>query len=151
RLRLHTDKRHSSLPFLEFPPGTPRYPSREQVIGYLERYAQHFRLIPSFGERVANVRSNAGEWVTTTTAGVYRSRNVIVASGLNSMPHIPGWASQERSSGRILHSSEYRNGKPFRGQTVLVIGFGNSGGEIAVDLHEHGARVAMAVRGAVNI
>jgi indole-3-pyruvate monooxygenase len=151
RLHLHTDRVNSALPFLRFPRGTARYPSREQVITYLEQYARHFRLVPRLGERVETVRSNGEGWITTTTAGIYRSRNVIVASGRNSVPYMPRWAGQERFCGRILHSSEYRNGEPFRDQNVLVIGFGNSGGEIAIDLHEHGARVAMAVRGAVNI
>jgi hypothetical protein len=151
RLHLHTDRVNSALPFLRFPVGTPRYPSREQVIAYLEQYAQHFGLVPRLGERVDTVRSNREGWVTTTTAGIYHSRNVIVASGLNSVPHMPRWAGQERFCGRILHSSGYHNGAPFRDQAVLVIGFGNSGGEIAIDLHEHGARVSMAVRGAVNI
>jgi cation diffusion facilitator CzcD-associated flavoprotein CzcO len=51
----------------------------------------------------------------------------------------------------VLHSSQYRSGAPFRDRDVLVVGFGNSGGEIALDLHEHGARTALAVRGAVNV
>jgi cation diffusion facilitator CzcD-associated flavoprotein CzcO len=151
RIHLHTDRRNSALPFLGFPPGTARYPSRKEVIDYLERYANHFQLTPRLQERVDNVRSEGGAWVTTTSARIYRSRNVIVASGFNSVPHMPRWAGRERFRGRILHSSEYRNGEPFRGQNVLVVGFGNSAGEIAVDLHEHGARVAMAVRGPVNI
>jgi hypothetical protein len=151
RLHLHTDRVSSALPFLGFPRGTARYPSREQVITYLERYARHFRLAPRFGERVDSVRFNGEGWVTTTTAGIYRVRNVIVASGCNSVPFMPRWAGQEGFKGRVLHSSEYRNGEPYRNQHVLVVGFGNSGGEIAIDLHEHGARVAMAVRGAVNI
>ncbi len=151
RLHLHTDRMHSALPFLKFPSGTAFYPSRHDVITYLERYAQHFRLAPRLGERVVNVKFGGDEWTTTTTGGVYRSRNVIVASGYNSVPYVPRWTGQESFRGPILHSSEYKNGEPFRDQDVLVIGFGNSGGEIAVDLHEHGARVAMAVRGPVNI
>ena len=151
RIHLHTDRENSALPFLGFPPGTARYPSRAEVIAYLEGYANHFQLNPRFQERVDNVRSEGGEWVTTAAAGSYRSRNVIIASGFNSVPHMPRWAGQDSFHGRILHSSEYRNGEPFRGQNVLVVGFGNSAGEIAIDLHEHGARVAIAVRGPVNI
>jgi cation diffusion facilitator CzcD-associated flavoprotein CzcO len=51
----------------------------------------------------------------------------------------------------VLHSSHYRDGEPYRGQNVLVVGFGNSGGEIAIDLWEHGARPSLAVRGPVNV
>jgi indole-3-pyruvate monooxygenase len=152
RLHLHTDARHSALPYLDFPRGTPRYPSRAQVINYLQEYARHFDLAPSLGEEVCSVRRSDGEWITTTLAGnTYRSRRVIVATGCNAIPHVPAWPGQERFQGRILHSSCYRNGGPFRGQRVLVVGLGNSGGEIAIDLHEHGAQVAVAVRSAVSI
>ena len=151
RVHLHTDRAHSALPFLGFPAGTPRYPSREQMIAYLERYAQYYQLVPRFAERVDSIRPSANEWVTTTTAGVYHSKRVVVATGYNAVPYMPQWVGQERFRGRILHSSEYRNGQSFRGQNVLVIGCGNSAGEIAIDLYEHGARVTMSVRGPVNI
>jgi indole-3-pyruvate monooxygenase len=151
RLHLHSDRDRSALPYLPFPAGTPRYPSREQVIGYLELYARHFDLAPHFNEEVRTVRPCDPGWMATTTAGVYHSRRVVVATGYNAVPYLPQWRGQERFRGRMLHSSEYRNGESFRGQNVLVVGFGNSGGEIAIDLHEHGARVAMAVRGPVNI
>ena len=152
RLHLHTDARHSALPYLDFARSTPRYPSREQMITYLQRYAQHFDLAPRLGEEVCSVRRADAEWITTTEKGdVYRSRNVVVATGYNTVPYIPSWPGQERFRAPILHSSDYRNGEPFRNQRVLVVGLGNSGGEIAIDLHEYGAQVAVAVRSAVNI
>lgn len=155
RLHLHTDRDHSALPYLPFPAGTPRYPSRAQVIAYLEQYARHFGLAPQLGQEVQTVRPEGRGWITKTVTNaatsVYHSRRVVVATGYNAVPHLPRWPGQERFGGRILHSSEYRNGEAFRGQSVLVVGFGNSGGEIAIDLHEHGAHVAMAVRGPVNI
>ncbi|CAN7714530.1 flavin-containing monooxygenase [Caballeronia sp. LjRoot31] len=151
RLHLHSDRDRSALPYLSFPAGTPRYPSREQVIEYLELYARHFKLVPHFNEEVRTVRPHNPGWNVTTTASVYHSRQVVVATGYNAVPYLPRWRGQERFGGRILHSSDYRSGESFRGQRVLVVGLGNSGGEIAIDLHEHGARVAMAVRGPVNI
>ncbi|MFK4445989.1 indole-3-pyruvate monooxygenase [Caballeronia udeis] len=151
RLHLHSDRDRSTLPYLSFPAGTPRYPSREQVIEYLERYARHFELVPHFNEEVRTVRPHDSGWITTTPASVYHSRRVVVATGYNAVPYLPRWRGQERFDGPMLHSSEYRNGESFRGQSVLVVGFGNSGGEIAIDLHEHGARVAIAVRGPVNV
>ena len=151
RLHLHTAARHSSLPGLGFPSGTPRYPSRDQMIDYLEDYTRRLGIAPRLGEEVVSLRTSDGDWVTETVAARYRSRQVIVATGFNAIPWMPGWPGQERFRGPILHSLEYRNGEPFRGQHVLVVGFGNSAGEIAIDLHEHGARPAMAVRGPVNI
>jgi hypothetical protein len=151
RLHLHTVKNQSALPYLNFPAQTARYPSRDQTIAYLERYANHFGLIPAFGEEVERVTACDKGWITITKNRVYHSRQVIVATGYNAIPHVPTWPGQESFRGRILHSGEYRNGKPFCGQSVLVIGFGNSGGEIAMDLREHGAQVAMSVRGTVNV
>jgi len=151
RLNLHTDKGHSALPYLDFPAATPRYPSREQVIAYLEGYARHFDLTPQLDEEVQSIVADDGGWLATTSACVYRCRRVIIATGYNAVPHLPVWPGQERFGGHILHSAEYRNGERFRGRNVLVVGFGNSGGEIAIDLHEHGARVTMGVRGAVNV
>jgi indole-3-pyruvate monooxygenase len=151
RLHLHTNRAHSALPHFSFPAGTPRYPSREQVIGYLEAYARHFDLAPHFGEEVLAVRSSNGGWNTTTSANAYRSRCVVVATGYSALPYVPRWPGEETFGDPILHSSEYRDAEPYRGKHVLVIGFGNSGGEIAIDLHEHGARVAVSVRGPVNI
>jgi indole-3-pyruvate monooxygenase len=151
RLHLHTDRRHSALPYLGFPNGTPRYPSRDQVIAYLEQYAEHFGIAPHLGQRVERVQYRDGSWITTSGACVYRSRHVIVATGYNAIPHLPDWPGRKTFGRRILHSSEYHNGEAFRGQDVLVVGLGNSGGEIGIDLCEHGARVALAVRGALNV
>jgi indole-3-pyruvate monooxygenase len=151
RLHLHTARAHSALPHLSFPAGTPRYPSREKVVEYLDGYARHFELTPRFNEAVQAVRSANGGWTTITSADAYHSRCVVVATGYCAGPNVPRWPGQERFVGRIVHSSEYRDAEPFRGQRVLVIGFGNSGGEIAMDLHEHGAHVAVSVRGPVNI
>jgi cation diffusion facilitator CzcD-associated flavoprotein CzcO len=74
-----------------------------------------------------------------------------VATGYCREPCLPDWPGQSAYTGAYLHSSQYRNGEPFRGQPVLVVGFGNSGGEIAIDLREHGARPSLAVRGPVNV
>lgn len=151
RLYLHTPKQHSALPFLPFPREYPRYPSRAQLIEYFERYARAFEIAPRFSERVRAVRWAGEHWVIGTSAGSWRSRAVVVATGLNAVPVIPEWPGRADFGGAVLHSAAYRTGAAFRGKRVLVVGFGNSGGEIAIDLVEHGARVGLAVRSAVNI
>jgi cation diffusion facilitator CzcD-associated flavoprotein CzcO len=151
RLHLHTDKRNSQLPFDSFPRDFPRYPARAQVIEYLEAYARKFELKIEFGQRVTSARQVTGGWEVRTGKAVYRAPNLVIATGCAREPVRPEWAGEESFKGRILHSSEYRNGQPFRGQRVLVIGFGNSGGEIAMDLWEHGAFPGIAVRSAVNV
>jgi cation diffusion facilitator CzcD-associated flavoprotein CzcO len=152
RLHLHTPKRHSGLPLHPFPRAYPTYPSREQVLEYLEEYARTFDLRPHFGREVRRcIRTADGAWEVATDEGSYAARNVVVATGLNHTPNRPCWPGQESFPGSIIHSSEFRTGKRFRDQRVLVVGFGNSGAEIALDLAEHGARCAVAVRGKVNV
>ncbi|HEX9385798.1 MAG TPA: NAD(P)-binding domain-containing protein [Anaerolineales bacterium] len=65
--------------------------------------------------------------------------NLVIAAGCNHEPFLPTWPRQDLFKGASMHSSQYKNGEPFRENKVLVVGFGNSGGEIAIDLYEHGA------------
>ncbi|MEW6320860.1 MAG: NAD(P)/FAD-dependent oxidoreductase [Acidobacteriota bacterium] len=151
RLHLHTPRDHSSLPHRRMPTAFPRYPSRDQVIDYFEAYAAHFKLAPRFQQRVTAVRPANGGWEVRTDDGRYEVPHVVIAAGYNREPIVPRWPGQETFGGTVVHSAEYRNGRPFAGKRVLVVGFGNSGGEIAIDLHEHGAEPSIAVRGAVNV
>lgn len=152
RLALHTPKRHSALPGLPFPRDYPTYPSREQVIAYFEKYARTFDLHPEFGRDVSRCTQGAdGRWVVSTDAGDYRARNLVMTTGLNRVPRVPRWPGQETFPGPVVHSYDYSNGERFRGRRVLVVGFGNSGAEIATDLLEHGAHPAVAVRSKVNV
>jgi len=96
-------------------------------------------------------RDADGGWEVNTNAGNYRSRRVVIATGYNRVPNLPRWPGQESFRGRIIHSSEYTNAKAFRDSRVLVVGFGNSGAEIALDLAENGVGCAVAVRGKVNV
>jgi indole-3-pyruvate monooxygenase len=159
RLSLHTTKAYSTLPGLSFPPEVATYPSRSQVIAYFEAYAAQFGIKPRFSERVerachASAASGAAHdanWELQTSSQRYRARHLIMATGLNRTPVQPVWRRQDLFRGRIVHSADYQSGAPFSGQRVLVVGMGNSGAEIALDLHEHGARVCLSVRSAQNI
>lgn len=157
RLHLHTAKAFSALPFMPFPQEYPRYPSRLQVIAYLEAYAQRFQLQPRFGQQVIATRRVNDQWEIQTQDSRYpqdnhyQAQNLVIAAGYTREPNLPHWPGQESFHGPVLHSSQYRNGAPFQKQKVLVVGFGNSGGEIAIDLHEHGAQPALAVRSPVNV
>jgi indole-3-pyruvate monooxygenase len=151
RLHLHTDKAHSALPLLPLPSEYPRYPSRLQMIDYFEGYARHFQLMPRFSQQVTSVRRIKDQWEVQTQDCVYQAENLVVATGYNREPYVPSWPGLADYRGSLLHSSQYKNGAPFKDQNVLVVGFGNSGGEIAIDLWEHGAQPALAVRSPVNV
>ena len=148
-LRLHTVRGRSRLPGLDFPPGTPKYPSRASFVSYLEDYADTLSLDPKLGCEVSEIRQNEGGWIVTHSQGEERGDAVIMATGLNGTPHLPDWAGD--FDGPLLHSSEYRNPCDLADKRVLVVGFGNSGGDIALDLARAGAAVGVAVRGPVQI
>jgi indole-3-pyruvate monooxygenase len=151
RLHLHTNKGTSALPFMPFPRDYPRYPSRDQMIDYIETYARTFSIEPKFNEEVLAARRRDGRWEVTTRTGTYAAPHLVIATGLNREAVVPQWPGQENYRGRIMHSRDYRNGRDLSGCPVLVVGIGNSGGEIAIDLHEHAARPTIAVRGPVNV
>jgi indole-3-pyruvate monooxygenase len=151
RLHLHTSRAFSSLPYHPMPRSYPRYPSRDQVVAYLEAYARSECVTPSLGVEVRSLEQAGGGWIVGTTDGPLTTKAVVVATGANGEPKTPTWPGLESFPGPVLHSSAYRNGTELAGKDVLVVGFGNSGGEIALDLAEHGAHPAVSVRSPVNV
>jgi cation diffusion facilitator CzcD-associated flavoprotein CzcO len=151
RLHLHTARALSGLPYLPMPRDWPRYPSRLQVIEYLDRYAEHFKLEIRFGQEVRRVARREDAWIVETPEERRRAEHVFFATGYSRVPNIPDWPDRASYRGQVLHSSDYRRGDTFKGQRVLVVGLGNSGGEIAIDLVESGAKVKLSIRGGVNV
>jgi indole-3-pyruvate monooxygenase len=151
RLRLHTVKQQSHMPGLPFARALPRYPSRADVVAYLEAYAARFAIAPRTDEAVRGVRIEDAVFVVETALATYRARAVVMAAGLNRLPNPERLPDQERFRGAVIHSRDYRNADRFAGQRVLVVGGGNTGAEIALDLAEHGARPTLALRSPVNI
>ena len=154
RLHLHTVKELSALPGLPFPAQAPRYVPREQVVQYLEAYAEHFGIRPIFGAavlRIAALEAGTGWAVICKDGQRVEAPHVVVASGANARPRRPELPGEQAYDGAVLHSHAYRDPAPFAGQRVLVVGMGNTGAEIALDLCEAGVEVALSVRSAVNI
>ncbi|MFD4600086.1 flavin-containing monooxygenase [Streptomyces sp. NPDC058464] len=150
RLHLHTTRRLSALPGLPMPRRFGRWVSRADVVRYLEKYAEHHELEIVTGVEVSRVeRSPDGEgWLLHASGGRELTGSaVVVATGFNHTPRIPDWPGRDGFGGEFLHAGAYRNAEPFAGRDVLVVGPGNTGAEIAVDLTEGGAgRVRLAVR-----
>lgn len=151
RLHLHTVKRLSQLPFSPWPHETPRYPSRADVVSYLERYAAEHQIAPRTGVEVLHVARHGARFAVRTAGGALRPRVVVVATGDSGEAIRPDFPGLSTFAGSVVHAKDYRNPRPYAGRRTLVVGCGNSGGEIALDLAEHGVDVAMVVRGPVHV
>ncbi|MDG9727679.1 MULTISPECIES: flavin-containing monooxygenase [unclassified Streptomyces] len=155
RLRLHTTRRLSSLPGLPMPRRFGRWVARDDVVRYLEKYAEHHELEIVTGVEVFRVeRAPAGDgWLLHASGGrELTGAAVVVATGHNHTPRLPDWPGRDTYTGEFRHAAEYRNAAPYAGRDVLVVGVGNTGAEIAVDLVEGGAaRVRLSVRTAPHI
>jgi len=150
RLCLHTTKEHSNLPGLDMPAHYPVYVSRLDLIAYYENYCREMGIAPLCSQEVRSIRRRTEGWVTETAGHRFFSKNVVVATGYNRVPVLPNWPGQEGFPGPFFHSCEYRNAAPFAGKKVLLIGMGNTGAELALDLCENGATPVISVRGPVN-
>jgi putative flavoprotein involved in K+ transport len=152
RLHLHTVRWLSHLPGLRIPRESGRWVHRDGVIEYLERYVSHHELDLMLGTEVTGLSRTNGSWSVETSKGPVEAHSVVVATGYNHTPFMPDYPGRDGFEGELLHASQYRNAEPYRGRDVLVVGSGNTGAEIAVDLVEGGARrVRLAVRTPPNI
>jgi cation diffusion facilitator CzcD-associated flavoprotein CzcO len=151
RLHLHTPRSLSGLPGAPMPAAYGRYPSRAQFVEYLESYAQKFDLKPEFGVDVRTVRRAGDAWRVEAGKRFVDATIAVIATGWADFPNFPQWPGMETFAGPVLHSSVYRDAAPFSGQRVLVVGFGNSGAEIALDLCESGAAATLAVRSPIRV
>ncbi|XP_066314643.1 indole-3-pyruvate monooxygenase YUCCA1-like [Miscanthus floridulus] len=158
RLTLHLPKRFCELPLLPFPRGYPAYPSKDQFVSYLESYAAAAGVAPRFGCRVeeAAFDAGAGAWaVRVRLAGgsgeLLLARWLVVATGENAVPRVPDLPGAPRFAGRVLHTCDYKSGEEFAGKKVLVVGCGNSGMEVSLDLCLHGATPSLVVRNTVHV
>jgi cation diffusion facilitator CzcD-associated flavoprotein CzcO len=152
RLRLNTSRWFSRLPGAGYPRGTGTFPSRDEVVAYLEGYARDNALDVRLNTRVDRIDPHGAGWVVRTSGGDFPAEHVIVAAGYEHTPFVPDWPGRDRFRGSLLHAAEYRNPEPYRDLDVVVVGPGCSGMEIAYDLAEGGARkVRLAVRTPPNI
>ncbi len=147
RLCLHTTRRFSGLPFHPLPRAHPRYVPKDLYARYLVGYVHQAGLDVRLGSGVERVQADAGDWCVETAGVRLKTHAVVLATGRHNVPWVPGWPGAEDYAGRFLHSSDYVTGAEFAGKQALVVGIGNSGAEIAVDLVEQGAAaVSIAVR-----
>ncbi len=152
RLHLHTVKKWSHLPYMPFPDNYPTYVSRQQFVDYMDKYADHFNINPKYAIEIISIKKANEIWeLKTKSSEIYFAENIIMATGLNSSPKIPTWKGQELFKGDITHSANYKNPKPYIGKKVLVVGIGNTGAEVALDLSEHHVETHIVARSAITL
>lgn len=132
-LHLFTPRWAVRLPGWRFQNRDVRYPSRDQMIGFLQSYAERFDLPVRTGMHVDRVERDGDRFVVSVNGSRIEAENVIVASGANRDPRVPAFSKDLDPSIVQLHSSEYRNPSQFRDGGVLVVGAGNSGADISLD------------------
>ena len=152
RLHLHTIRWLSNLPGYHFPRSEGKWVSRDGVVRHLERYAAHYSLDVRVGVEVQPLTEQKGAGVAETSKGPIDAWAVVLATGYNLQPVKPNWPGVETFEGDLVLGSDYRRPQPYAGRNVLVVGTGNSGAEISVDLVEGGAaKVWLSYRTPPNV
>ncbi|ONM53121.1 Yucca5 [Zea mays] len=164
RLRLHLPRQFCELPGMPFPDHYPEYPTKRQFVDYLQAYAERAGVQPRFNQAVTSARYDraAGLWrvraadaladddVASAASTEYIGRWLVVATGENAERIVPEFDGAQDFAGPVSHVSEYKCGEAYRGKRVLVVGCGNSGMEVCLDLCDHNALPSMVVRDAVR-
>ncbi|URD84609.1 Flavin-binding monooxygenase-like [Musa troglodytarum] len=153
RLKLHLPKQFCQLPKFPFPEHYPEYPTKKQFVDYLESYAKHFEISPRFNQSVQSARydETCGLWRNRSHEVEYIGRWLVVATGENAEKVVPELEGLGGFGGDVIHACDYKSGEAYRGKRVLVIGCGNSGMELCLDLCDHDAFPAMVVRDSVHV
>lgn len=150
-LCLHTGRHMSTLPGMTYPPGTPLFVTRQAFVDYLHAYVRTRSLRVETGSEVTGARREGDEWIVTVNGSEVRGPALVMATGIMSSPVVPDLAGRDRFAGEIIHSVEYRRPAPYAGRRVLVVGVGNSGGEIASELGNAGVDTTILVRRGANV
>jgi putative flavoprotein involved in K+ transport len=134
-LRVFSPAGYSSMPGMPFPGDADRYPSRDEVSEYLERYAARLDAEIQINTRVETIQWDGREFIVFTEDGrTLRASGIVAASGSFSNPYRPTFPSERAFTGELSHVAEYRNPAPYAGQRVIVVGAGDSAAQVANEL-----------------
>jgi cation diffusion facilitator CzcD-associated flavoprotein CzcO len=157
-LVLHNQTHVNHLPYMPFPPTWPTYIPKDKLAAWFEAYVESMELNYWTATEFegGTYDENAERWsvVLRRADGTQREmcpRHVVLATGASGIPSLPDIPSLRNFRGKVLHSSRYDDGEAWRGKNVLVIGSGNSGHDIAQDLHSDGAKVTLVQRSSTMI
>jgi putative flavoprotein involved in K+ transport len=145
-LRLFTPARFDALDGMRFPAPGDHFPTKDEMADYLEAYAKRFALPVRHGSRVERLFARDGRYVLQAGGREIEADQVVVAMASYQRPRVPEFAAQLSPDVNQLHSSRYRGPDSMRAGDVLLVGAGNSGAEIAVELARRGHRVLLSGR-----
>ena len=152
-LTLHNQVHVNHLPYMPFPPNWPRYIPKDKLASWFEAYVESMELNYWTATEFegGSYDDNAKHWTVTVrrsdgTQRTMRPRHIILATGVSGIPSRPDIPSLKTFTGAMLHSSQYTDGEDWKGKRAIVIGTGNSGHDIAQDLHSSGAHVTLVQR-----
>jgi indole-3-pyruvate monooxygenase len=148
RLHLHLGKQFCELPHMPLPLSFPKYVPKTLFIQYLDDYVSHFKISPLHRRTAESAEYNevSKSWhvkarnASSGEVEEYFGSFLVVATGEATDPYTPEIEGLDTFSGEVLHSTQFKSGKQFSNKKVLVVGSGNSGMEIALDLVNHGAK-----------
>src|SRR5712691_3969640 len=157
-LTLHNQVHVNHLPYMPFPPNWPTYIPKDKLANWFETYVESMELNYWTGTEFESGSYDEQEerWTVALRRAdgskrTMRPRHVVLATGVSGIPSVPYIPSLKNFAGTILHSSRYNDGEEWQGKKALVIGTGNSGHDIAQDLHSSGADVTMVQRSSTLI
>ncbi|HMK67809.1 MAG TPA: NAD(P)/FAD-dependent oxidoreductase [Stellaceae bacterium] len=152
-LTLHNQTQVNHLPYMPFPPNWPTYIPKDKLAGWFEAYVESMELNYWTATEFEGGRwdEQDGRWSVSLrradgSTREMRPRHLVMATGVSGIPSLPEIPTLRNFAGTVLHSSQYEDGEAWKGKTALVIGTGNSGHDIAQDLHSAGAEVAIVQR-----
>lgn len=152
-LTLHNQVQVNHLPYMPFPSNWPTYIPKDKLANWFEAYVESMELNFWTGTEFegGTYDENKQRWSVTLRRpdGSRREmhpRHIVLATGVSGIPNLPDIASLKNFSGKVLHSSQYHDGDEWKDRNAMVIGTGNSGHDIAQDLHSSGARVTLVQR-----
>ena len=152
-LVLHNQVHVNPLPYMPFPPNWPSYIPKDKIAGWFEAYVESMEINYWTGTEFesGSYDETTGRWSVTLRRpdGSRRQmhpRHVVMATGASGVPVVPVIPTLQNFRGAVLHSSQYSDGEAWRGKRVLIIGTGNSGHDIAQDLHSAGAQATLVQR-----
>jgi cation diffusion facilitator CzcD-associated flavoprotein CzcO len=151
-LTLHNQVQVNHLPYMPFPPSWPTYIPKDKLAAWFEAYVESMELSYWTATELLGGRyEREGHWSVTLRQAdgskrEMRPRHIVMATGVSGIPSLPNAPTLQNFEGKVLHSSQYDDGEAWKGKNAIVIGTGNSGHDIAQDLHSSGASVTLVQR-----